>query len=87
VSIAVLSLPLLAITYLLTYKGNYVYRVEGASILSDLPANDEGLAFMLGTLPHLADAIESLGVETGRSWAGYSVPVNDTAHRVIAWAM
>lgn len=79
--------PLLAITYLLHYKGNYVYRVEGAQILSVLPSNEEGPAYMLGALPHLADAIESLGVEKSRAWAGYCVPMNDLSSRIVAWAI
>lgn len=86
-SIPGLPPPLLAITYTLIYKGNFVYRVESAEILSILPANEDGPAYMLGTLPHLIDAIESLGVEQGRTWAGYCVPTNDWTSRVVAWAM
>lgn len=87
VSIPGLPPPLLAITYMLIYKGNYVYRVESAERLSILPINEDGPAYMLGTLPHLIDAIESLGVEQGRTWIGYCVPMNDLTSRVVAWAM
>lgn len=86
-SIPGLPPPFLAIAYTLIYKGNYVYRVEGAEILSALPVNEDGPAYMLGTLPHLIDAIESLGVEQGRTWVGYCVPTNDMTSMVVAWAM
>lgn len=79
--------PLTAITYTVHCKPNYVYRVESAEILSILPANEDDAAYLLGSLPHLVDALESLGVRATGTWAGYCVPVSDSASRVIAWAV
>lgn len=79
--------PLTAITYTVHCKSNYVYRVESAEILSELPnAGAEG-AYLLGSLPHLDDALESLGVDKVGAWAGYGIPVTDSVSRVIAWAV
>lgn len=79
--------PGAAVAYTVHCKPNYVYRVESAEILSILPANDDGEAVLFGALPHLVDALESLGVKSTGAWAGYCVPISDSASRVIAWAV
>lgn len=79
--------PVTAITYTVHCKPNYVYRVESAELLDKLPANDAEGAYLLGSMPHLMDALESLGVEKAGVWAGYGVPVTDSVSRVVAWAV
>ncbi len=87
VSIPGVPPPLLAITYLLRCKGNSVYRIDGAEILTALPINDDAPAYVLGKTHHLIDAIESLGVESSRLWAGYCAQVDDSTSRFVAWAI
>lgn len=79
--------PAKAIAYNVHCKPNYVYRVESAEILSTLPESEADAACLLGSLPHLADALESLGVGATGAWAGYCVPIDDSVTRVIAWAV
>jgi len=79
--------PSLAITYVVHYKGNYVYRIENAEILDVLPVIEEGTAELLSGAGHLTDAIESLGVDRGRTWAGCCISVTDSVSRIVAWAV
>lgn len=79
--------PVTAITYVVHYKGNYVYRIESAEILDKVPEYEAGAAELLGGAGHLIDAIESLGVDRGRTWAGCCTPVTDSVSRVVAWAV
>lgn len=77
----------MAIAYNVHYKGNYVYRIENAEILDAVPAFEAGAAELLGGAGHLVDALESLGVPRGRTWAGCCVPVTDSLSRVVAWTI
>lgn len=79
--------PSIAIAYTVLYRGNYVHRVESAVILDTVPPFEAGAAELLGGAVHLADAIESLGIDRARSWAGYCTPINDIESRVVAWTL
>lgn len=79
--------PVTAITYVVHYKGNYVYRIESAQILDTVPDYEAGAAELLGGAGHLVDALESLGVERGKTWAGCCTHVTDSVSRVVAWAV
>lgn len=77
--------PRVAIVYEVTYMGNYVHRVENAAILPEEPSNSG--ADMITGLWHLADALESLGMDAGGAWAGLiDLRENDSA-RVVAWRL
>lgn len=79
--------PVTAITYIVHCKGNYVYRIESAQVLDELPEIEAESAELLSGAEHLMDAIESLGVERGKNWAGCCLPVTDSASRILAWAI
>lgn len=79
--------PSLAIAYNVHYKGNYVYRVESAEILDKVPEFEAGASELLSGAGHLVDALESLGVARGLTWAGCCFPVTDSVSRVVAWTV
>ncbi len=79
--------PCLAIAYTVHYKGNYVYRVENAELLDVPPIVEDGAAELLGGAGHLSDALESLGLDRGATWAGCCAPVTDSESRVVAWTV
>lgn len=79
--------PCLAIAYTVHYKGNYVYRVEDAVLLDAAPVVEAGAAELLSGAGHLIDALESLQLDRGATWAGYCAPVTDSESRVVAWTV
>lgn len=77
--------PSMAIAYIVHCRRNYTYRVERAEILSTLPTLEDAGPEPLGSVSHLSDALESLGLELAGPWVGYSEPLADSSARVIAW--
>jgi hypothetical protein len=75
------------ISYTKEYRGNGVYRVVSPEILAEPPDCGDETPVLMGNAPHLYDALESLGLEKAGVWAGYFVPVSDSASRVIAWTI
>lgn len=78
--------PRVVISYTKEYRGNGVYRVVEPELLKEVPATGE-TPVLLANVPHLEDALESLGLEKAGVWAGYFVPIGDSASRVIAWTV
>lgn len=81
--------PSAVVAYTLEYRGNQVYRVECAELLSEMPAVGDSHLELLGGVTHLVDALETLGLKADGQWLGYFAACNDNDMnppvRVIAW--
>jgi hypothetical protein len=79
--------PRVAIAYELIIKGNFVYRVERAELLPGEPEPGVDPPELITGAWHLADALESLGIDAGGAWAGLiNLRENNSAH-VTAWRL
>ena len=79
--------PRVVISYKKVYRGNGVYRVEAPEILSEMPDTSGHTPVLMANVPHLEDAIESLGLDKSASWAGYIDFGEDSFAKVVAWAI
>lgn len=87
VSIPLWPPPSPAVAYELIYKGNDVYRIEGAALLSEAPfVGGDSPEIMNGTW-HLRAALESLGVVKAGVWVGLHEFGEGDSARIVAWAV